>query len=141
MLAVMTMMLSVLRSQHTRARRTIRARAGMGNESRALSPYRKMRYGDTRWVQPPYCHCAAAVGAVLQHGDQFLPPGRQGYRHFRRDLLVTPLAKRAITEERIDHAARKPALPGIPRRIRARPRRGITGPGRTRQRLSGMPGT
>ncbi len=43
----------------------------------------------------------------------FWPPGRARLgRHFRRDLLRR-LAKRAITEEGIDHAARKPALPGI----------------------------
>lgn len=51
--------------------------------------------------------------AVLQHGDQFfchLGRARLG-RHFRRDLLRR-LAKRAITEEGIDHAARKPALTG-----------------------------
>ncbi len=80
-----------------------------------------MRYGDTRWVHAILSLQAAAVSRVAAWRS-FLPPVGQGWAATRRDLLRR-LAKRAITEEGIDHAACKPALTEY-RRIRARPRRG-----------------
>ncbi len=50
--------------------------------------------------------------AVLQHGDRFCHPGQRAAAISAATSRDASRSKRAITDERIDHAARKFALTG-----------------------------